>query len=148
MLWCEVPGHGIQEGGVSLLNFADWKSRSHAFEDMTVFIGQTFLLGSTDGPPERMRSARVTANFFPLLGVGPLIGRVFSADEEQRVESVPVLSYGLWQRRVGGSDQVLGSDLIMDRRKARSIGVMPAALQYPFTDTQRWEPATAHPDWA
>jgi putative ABC transport system permease protein len=147
MLWSEDPAHGVQEGRVSLLNFADWKTRSHAFEDMTSFIGQTFLLGSQDGPPERMRSARVTANFFPLLGVAPIMGRVFSADEERRGESVAVLSYGLWQRRFAGSAQVLGSDLIMDKRKARIIGVMPASFQYPFADTQVWEPVTAHPYW-
>ena len=45
MLWSEDSAHGLKEGRVSLLNFADWKSRSHTFEDMTLFIGQTFLLG-------------------------------------------------------------------------------------------------------
>jgi hypothetical protein len=80
MLWSEDSAHGLREGHVSLLNFADWKSRSHTFEDMTVFIGQTFLLGNNDGPPERIRSARVPANFFPLLGVEPILGRVFTAD--------------------------------------------------------------------
>jgi len=148
MLWSEDPAHNVQEGRVSLLNFADWKARSRTFEDMTPFIGQTFLLGSKDGPPERMRSARVSANFFPLLGVEPILGRVFSPDEESRGESVAVLSYGLWQRRFGGSSQVLGSDLILDARKSRIIGVMPASFQYPFADTQVWEPMTAHPYWA
>jgi predicted permease len=148
MLWSADPAHGVEEGRVSLLNFADWKVRSRTFEDMTFFIGQTFLLGSKDGPPERMRSARVTANFFPLLGVSPILGRAFSPDEEQRGESVVVLSYGLWQRRFGGSDQILGSDLIMDKRKMRIIGVMPASFQYPFPDTQVWEPVTAHPYWS
>jgi predicted permease len=148
MLWSEDSAHGLQEGRVSLLNFADWKSRSHTFDKMTAFIGQTFLLGSKDGPPERMRSARVSANFFPLLGVEPILGRVFSDDEEKRGESVVVLSYGLWQRRFGGSTQVLGSDLIMDARKSRIIGVMPPSFEYPFTNTQVWEPMTAHPYWA
>jgi predicted permease len=148
MLWSADPAHSIQEGRVSLLNFADWKARSHTFEDMTPFIGQTFLLGNKDGPPERMRSARVSANFFPLLGVEPILGRLFSADEEKRGESVVVLSYGLWQRRFGGSTQVLGSDLIMDTRESHIIGVMPASFQYPFADTQVWEPMTAHPYWA
>jgi putative ABC transport system permease protein len=148
MLWSEDPAHGLVEGRVSLLNFADWKGRSHSFEDMTLFIGQTFLLGSTDGPPERMRSARVSSSFFPLLGVHPLLGRLFSPEEEKRGESVVVLSYQLWQRRFGGSPGVLGSDLIMDRRKSRIIGVMPASFQYPFPDTQVWEPVTAHPYWA
>ena len=147
MLWSADSAHGQLEGRVSLLNFADWTARSHAFEDMTLFIGQTFLLGNKDGSPERMRSARVTANFFPLLGVDPVIGRVFSADEEQRGEAVVVLSYGLWQRQFGGSREVLGSDLILDKRKARIIGVMPMSFQYPFADTQVWEPVTAHPYW-
>jgi predicted permease len=148
MLWSEDSAHSIQEGRVSLPNFADWKTRSRTFEDMTPFIAQTFLLGSKDGPPERMRSTRVSADFFPLLGVEPILGRLFSLDEEKRGESVVVLSYGLWQRRFGGSTQVLGSDLIMDARKSRVIGVMPASFQYPFGDTQVWEPMTAHSYWA
>ena len=147
MLWSEDSTHGLKEGHVSLLNFADWKSRSHTFKDMTVFIGQTFLLGNNDGPPERMRSARVPANFFPLLGVEPILGRVFSGDEERRREAVAVLSYGLWQRRFGGSPNVLGSDIVKDGRKSRIIGVMPASFQFPFPDTQVWEPITTHPYW-
>ncbi|HUE20415.1 MAG TPA: ABC transporter permease [Bryobacteraceae bacterium] len=148
MLWSEDAAHGLQEGRVSLLNFADWKSRNHTFEDMTLFIGQTFLLGSKDGPPERMRSARVPANFFPMLGVAPMLGRVFSAEEEKRGDRVVVLSYGLWQCRYGRSPQALGTDLIMDGRKLRIVGIMPPSFQYPFADTQVWEPVTAHPYWA
>jgi len=147
MLWSEDSAHGLEEGRVSLLNFADWQARNHTFEDMTIFIGQTFLLGSPDGPPERLRSARVRANFFPLLGVQPMLGRVFSVEEQQRGESVALLSYGLWQRRFGGSPRVLGTDLIMDKRKSRVIGIMPPSFQYPFSDTQVWEPITAHPYW-
>jgi hypothetical protein len=78
MLWSEDSAHGLNEGRVSLPNFVDWKSRSHTFEDLTAYTGQTFLLGNNDGPPERMRSARVSSNFFALLGVEPLRGRVFS----------------------------------------------------------------------
>src|SRR5207253_2603010 len=111
-------------------------------------IPQTFLLASDDGSPERMRSARVSANFFSILGVEPIQGRVFSADEEKRGERVVVLSYGLWQNRFGGSAQAIGSDLIMDGRKLRIIGVAPASFHYPFPDTQVWEPVTAHPYWA
>src|SRR5580693_5947562 len=135
MLWSEDSAHGIEEGRVSLLDFADWKSRSRTFEDMTICAGQTFLRGGNAGPPERMRSARVSANFFPLLGVEPALGRTFSADEEKRGEPVVILSYGLWQREFGGAKQVLGSDLVMDGRKSRIVGVMAASFQYPFKDT-------------
>ncbi len=148
MLWSQDPAHGLYEGRVSLLNFADWKSRTHTFQDLTFFIGQTFLLGRNDGPPERLRSARVPANFFPLLGVEPLLGRVFSPAEVQSGDRVVVLSYSLWQRQFAGSPAILGADLIMDNRKSRIIGVMPAAFQYPFPDTQVWEPVTAHRYWA
>ncbi len=147
MLWSADPAHGIQEGRVSLLNFADWKSRSRTFEDMTLFIGQTFLLSNQEGPPERMRSARVSANFFPLLGVEPVLGRAFTANEERQAEPVVVLSYGLWQRRFGGSPGALGAIVTMDGRTSRVIGVMPRSFQYPFADTQLWEPMTAHPYW-
>jgi predicted permease len=147
MLWCEDSAHGVEEGRVSLANFADWQKRSHSFEDLTFFVGQTFLLGNQDGPPERMRSARVPANFFPMLGVEAMLGRVFSADEEKKAERVVVLSYGFWQRRFGGAKSALGSDLLMDGRRSRIIGVMPAGFQYPFADTQVWEPVTAHPYW-
>lgn len=148
MLWSEHSAHGLKEGRVSLLNFADWKSRSHTFEDMTLFIGQTFLLGNADGPPERMREARVPANFFPLLGVEPMLGRLFSSDEERQRAPVAILSYELWQARFAGSPNVLGADIVKDGRKSRVIGVMPASFQFPFPDTQVWEPITTHPYWA
>jgi predicted permease len=147
MLWTDDPAANHHEGRVSLLDFADWKSQSHAFEDMTLFIGQTFLLGSS-GPPERLRSARVPANFFPMLGVEPMLGRVFTAAEEQRGERVAVLSHGLWLRQFGGVPEAIGSDLAMDGRKSRIIGVMPPGFQFPFPDTQVWEPITTHPYWA
>ncbi|MGA7414860.1 MAG: ABC transporter permease [Bryobacteraceae bacterium] len=146
MLWTDGTEHNEHQGRVSLLSFADWKKQSHSFQDMTVFCGQTFLLG-TDGPPERLRSARVPANFLPLVGVEPLLGRVFSEEEVTRRERVVLLSYGLWHRRFGAAAQVIGSDLVMDGRKSRIIGVMPAHFNFPFPDTQVWEPITAHPYW-
>ena len=83
-----------------------------------------------------------------MLGVEPLVGRVFSTDEEKRGDRVAVLSYGLWQKRFGGSAQALGSDLVMDGRRSRIIGIMPPQFQFPFKDTQAWEPITTHPYWA
>jgi hypothetical protein len=147
MLWTDDPAANAHEGPASLLNFVDWRNQSHTFQDMTIFRGQTFLLGS-DGPPERLRSARVPANFFPLVGVEPSLGRVFSDQEEKLGERVVVLSHGLWHRQFGGSAQAIGSDLLMDGRKFRIIGVMPPQFQFPFANTQVWEPLTTHPYWA
>lgn len=141
------PARELQEGRTSLLNFEDWKTQSHSFEDMTLFTPQTFLLG-TSGAPERLRSARVSANFWPMLGVQPALGRVFTSEEEKKRERVVVLGYDLWQQQFGGSHQVLGADLIMDGRNYRIIGVMPPQFHFPFSDTKVWEPITAHPYWA
>jgi predicted permease len=146
MVFSGDPARELQEGRVSLLNFADWRSQSRSFDDMTIFIGQTFLL-RTDGSPERMRSARVAANFWPLLGVEPLAGRVFTADEEQRGKRMAVLSYQLWQQQFGGTKEALGSRLVMDDRSYVVIGVMPPDFHFPFPDTKVWEPVTAHPYW-
>ena len=129
MLWSEDSAREMQEGRVSLLNFADWKSRTHSFEDLTVFVGQTFLLGNNDGPPVRMRSARVEVNFFSLLGVKPIRGRIFSDEEEKKGDAAVVIGAGLWQRRFGGSEQALGSYLMMDGRPSRIIGIMPESFQ-------------------
>lgn len=100
MIYTGDPARELQEGRTSLLNFEDWKGQSRSFEEMTVFAGQTFLLG-TDGPPLRMRSARVRANFWRLLAVKPLLGRVFTQEEENTRERVAVLSFKLWQEQFG-----------------------------------------------
>ena len=146
MIFSGDPARELHEGRVSLLNFADWKNQNRSFEDMTIFIGQTFLLG-TGGSPERLRSARVAANFWPLLGVHPLLGRVFTPDEEKRGDRVAVLSYSLWQQQFGGTAGALGARLMMDDRTYVVIGVMPPDFHFPFADTKVWEPLTAHPYW-
>ena len=147
MLFSGDPARELHEGRVSLLNFADWKARNHSFGDMTAYIGQTFLLRTGDAP-ERMRSARVSANFWPLLGVKPLLGRVFTSEEESRGERLAILSYGLWQQQFGGSREAIGQHLLMDDRTYTVIGVMPPGFHFPFADTKVWEPVTAHPYWA
>ncbi|HKE23686.1 MAG TPA: ABC transporter permease [Bryobacteraceae bacterium] len=147
MLFSGDPARELHEGRVSLLNFADWKARNRSFEDITAYVGQTFLLRRGDAP-ERMRSARVSATFWPLLGVTPLLGRVFTAAEERRGDRVVVLSYELWQQAFGGSKEALGQSLLMDDRTYLVIGVMPPSFRFPFADTKVWEPVTAHPYWA
>src|SRR5258708_2587090 len=87
MVFSGDPARELHEGRVSLLNFADWRSQNRSFEDMTAFIGQTFMLRTGD-LPERTRSARVGANFCPLLGVQPLFGPVLTAQEDKRGERV------------------------------------------------------------
>ncbi|MBV9761394.1 MAG: ABC transporter permease [Acidobacteriaceae bacterium] len=147
MVYADDPARELHEGRTSFPNFTDWKNQNRSFEDLAVFSPQTFLLG-TGGAPERMRSARVTASFWPVLGVTPILGRVFTSEEEKLGERVVVISYPLWQRQFGGLKDAVGADLWMDDRSYRVIGVMPPDFQFPFQDTRAWEPVTAHPYWA
>ena len=147
MIYADNPARELHEGRTSLLNIADWKNQNRTFEDIALFTAQTFLLG-TDGAPERMRSARISASFWSVLGVSPILGRVFTAEEETRGERLAVLSYSLWQRQFAGLRGAIGANLVMDGRDYRVIGVMPPAFQFPFPDTRVWEPVTAHPYWA
>ena len=81
------------------------------------------------------------------MGISPTAGRWFTREEETERERVVVLSYGLWTRRFGGSPDVVGKTLEMDRIRARVIGVMPATFQFPNREVQFWAPMTINRYW-
>jgi putative ABC transport system permease protein len=97
--------------------------------------------------PQSFQGAYVTANFFSLLGVAPLLGRTFTTAEENRRERVIVLSYGLWKRQFGGSPDVAGQELRIDGIAAKVIGVMPDTFQFPAADSRFWAPITTNRYW-
>ncbi|MEJ2678258.1 MAG: ABC transporter permease [Gemmatimonadota bacterium] len=83
------------------------------------------------GSPERIQSMRVTASFFPLLGVKPLLGRTFTEDEmEPGNARKVVLSYGFWQERYAGDASVVGKDLRIDGRPYTIVGVLPKGFNF------------------
>lgn len=94
--------------------------------------------------PEHLRGLQLTAQMFQVLGVSPVIGRTFNADEDQPGrERVVVLSHGLWQRRFGGDAGVVGQQVTFDGESYTIIGVMPAEFQFaPFwaTKAELWSP--------
>src|SRR5262245_12668543 len=78
MLWTNNPKRDIHEEGTSFLNFEDWKNENHVFEDLAICTrGNPVTLTGFD-EPERVEAEAVSANFFPLLGSRPLLGRTFS----------------------------------------------------------------------
>ena len=89
------------------------------------------------GSPEPLRGARVSAGFFELLGVEPLLGRLFRAGEGEGAGGarVAVLTHGLWQRRYGGDPAVLGRIVALDDQPVEVVGVLPASFRFPrFAD--------------
>src|SRR2546430_15486425 len=114
---------------------------------MTLFDQPTPLNLNFKDDTERVEGVRAWANLFSLLGVQPMMGRSFSADEAERKERVVVLSHGLWLRRFGGEANVIGKSLRIEGRSSQIIGVMPAGFDFPGKQIQLWEPYTSHPRW-
>jgi len=107
-------------------DFVDWRAQNQTFEDMALYTWPTSLNMSGTGEPEHVYGILAQVNFFSVLGSAPLIGRTFVAGEDQAGHNhVAVLSYGLWQRRFGGTRDALGKDIELGGEKYQIVGVMP-----------------------
>ena len=130
---------------VSLPNYRDWLARNTSFADIALFdsAGRGYNLTSS-GEPEQVSGLRVTASFFKVLGVAPMLGRTFLPEEEQAGrDRVVVLSYGLWTRRYGADRSLVGKTISIDSQAYTVAGVMPATFQFQFWSGERqlWVPA-------
>jgi len=117
--------------------FVDY-TKSGIFERVAAFEPVSRNLTGSD-EPERLAAAKVSTEFFPILGVEPLIGRTIApAEQGPSGQRVLVISYGLWQRRFGGDKAVLGHQVSLDDEPFTIIGVMPP--QFGFDVGQAWFP--------
>ena len=140
MVWEEATKQGYPRDTPAAANFVDWRDQNQVFEGMAAIVDESFNLTGA-GEPERLEGRRVSANLFPLLGVEPQIGRVFTAAEDQPgAQRVVLLSYALWQRRFGGDPGVVGQALTLNGNSHTVIGVMPARFEFPSKDDQVWVP--------
>jgi putative ABC transport system permease protein len=122
---------------VAAANYLDWTKQNQSFEGMAAIRFLNFNLTGGDRP-ERVPGAIVTQNLFSLLGVKASLGRTFLPEDAQpERERVVVLSTGLWQRRFGGDQNVIGQKLSLNNESFSVIGVMPAEFQYP-DEAQLW----------
>ena len=140
MVWEDASRHGYPRDTPAAANFVDWRDQSQVFEGMAAIADTSFNLTGS-GDPERLEGRRVSANMFPLLGIEPQIGRVFTAAEDQPgAPRVVLLSYALWQRRFGGDPGIVGKSLTLNGESYVVVGVMPARFQFPSSDDQAWVP--------
>jgi putative ABC transport system permease protein len=139
----------------SLPNYRDWLSRARSFESLALFdsAGRGYNLGAAatgasgnaagGADAERVSGLRVTASFFTVLGVKPMLGRTFlPAEEEPGQDDRVVLSYGLWKRRYGADPAIVGRTIPIDGRAFTVVGVMPEAFKFQFWSLPRqlWVP--------
>ena len=139
LVWMDNRPMGMKEDITSWPNYTDWRDRNRSFEHMAgVRSGASNLTGVHE--PQRIQLARTTANFFDVMGMTPVFGRAFSAENEQPgSDNVVVLSYGMWQSHFGGDASVLGKTVHLDSAACEIIGVMPAGFAFP-ADAQLWRP--------
>lgn len=115
---------------ISYPNFLDWRRDNRSFAALAAFREDDFNLTGM-GQAERVKVEMISSTFFPLLGVKPVIGRQFDADEDQvGAGPVALISEGFWQRKFGGSSGVLGKTLNLNGRLYAIVGVIPASFHY------------------
>ena len=122
------------------LDFEDYRSRLRTFDSLAGHIGTGFTFSGQQGT-ELVIGQTVTPDFFKVLGVAPLVGRTFTADEfTPGRHDVVVLSHRLWQRRFGGEPSVIGSTVTINSRPFTIAGVMPEGFEYPARRYELWAP--------
>jgi predicted permease len=141
MVWEDAAFIGFPKNTPAPANYADWKARNEVFDDMAAMTERDFNL-TGDGEPEKVYAYAVTASFFPLLGVEPLLGRVLTPEDDRpEAIKVVVISYPLWQSRYGGQTSIVGRDILLNDEKYTVVGVMPRGFQFLDPDMRIWVPS-------
>jgi predicted permease len=120
----------FEKFSISYPNFLDWQRTNSTFASMAAYRHEDFdITGS--GEPERVRGGMVSAEFFPILGVEPLLGRLFVRDEDRPgAAPVALLAEGFWQRRFGSARDIVGKQIIMNGDAYTIVGVLPASFHF------------------
>ena len=129
---------------------ATYTNATEAFSSLGGYITAAFEL-SGEAQPEEISAVRLNSATFPTLGVEPILGRVFTPQEEDTRQSVTVISYALWTNRYHRDPRVLGSTMILDRKPYSVIGIMPRDFEFPLqpgrlNQAQVWVPLSLTPD--
>jgi putative ABC transport system permease protein len=134
----ESVGGRNPHADVSPANWLDWQRESRTFRRFAAWQPWAFTLNGV-GEPRRVNAQLVSSEFFPLLGVAPLLGRTIS-DEDDRPNGprVAVLSYRAWQEQLGGDRRAIGRTVQLDDRPYEIVGVMPAGFRFVQQDVDVW----------
>ena len=140
------PNLGLDTWGVSQADFAAYRDENRSFEMLALFTNSSANL-TGDGEPERLPTTNVTADFFNVFGVNPLLGRTFRQGEDAAGTSgVCVISYALWQRRFGGDPNLIGKSVTLNDTSTEVIGIMQPEFKFPRLETDVWIPLAFNPE--
>ncbi len=118
----------FDHSSTAYLNFMDWDKGNRSFSYLGAFRNYNLFLTGT-GEGERVRAYMVSAGFFPALGVQPVLGRVFQAEDDHAgAAPVAMISAGLWQRKFGSARDIIGKTITLDQTSYEVVGVVPASF--------------------
>ncbi len=121
--------------GVTAPGVCTYLRDTHAFSSMGGYTPAAYELSGA-GDPAQINASRLTAGMFPTLGISPLIGRVFTQQEDDLSQQVVLLSYQSWRSRFHGDTNILGQKILLDRKPYEVIGVMPRDFEFPLVPGQ------------
>ena len=147
MVWEDASEAGFPRNTPAPANYGDWARLNHSFSGVAATRGTSANL-TGGGVPEQVVGRGVTPNFFSVLGVAPIAGRVFTEDENRAAAQVVVIGYGLWQRRFGGDRSAIGQTVLMNGSRYAVIGVMPRGFVFRNRDVEYWVPIAFSPQTA
>jgi putative ABC transport system permease protein len=122
---------GNSEAGVTVPDIQNYMRDTHSFTSLGGYQGAGFELSGV-GEPASVNATRMSGGVLPALGVTPLMGRVFTQQEDDQHQQVAVLSYATWQSRFQGDQNILGRKILLDRKPYVVIGVMPRNFEFPL----------------
>jgi putative ABC transport system permease protein len=136
-LWESTPQKEFAQREFSYPDFQDYQ-QNQVLEGLAAYTGGGGIL-SGRGEPERVFAPGVTANFFSVLGVEPILGRTFQPGEDKPgAPQVVLLTYGMWQRRFGGDPGIVGQSLTFNGEPYTVVGVLPASFQFALRQADLW----------
>jgi putative ABC transport system permease protein len=138
-IWADSPEQGLTKAEVSVPKFRELRD-SGAFASVAAYHAEDLNL-TERGDPEYLQGERISREFFDVWGIEPLLGRRFSAAEDQKGGGdVVMLSEGLWRRRFGGDPGIVGRAVRLEGKPYTVVGILPEVLRFPFRDVQVWLP--------
>jgi predicted permease len=140
MVWERRIREGVNDNAVAPADFRDWRARNQVFAHIAA--QNDIPLDLNEGnEPERIATGQVSASFFEVLGIKPMLGRGFLAEEEQAGRNrVVIMNHDLWQRRFGADRSVIGRRISLSGVLFEVIGVLPPSFRFPNEELALWIP--------
>ena len=146
-IYSENPSRGYTHVNISWPDFVSWRDNTRALSNVAIWTWNTMTISDDAGAneAERLEGAEVSASLFPMLGIHPILGRSFVAEEEiVGRHFVVLLSYQLWTRRFGSDSGVVGRSITLDGHAWTVVGVMPPHFSFPERG-ELWIPFATNP---